>query len=301
MKRVAAGFVVLVLLAGCATPPPFKAGDYVMPRSGERFADNVSKIQIQLPPEGDTLLIYGKEWKVSDLQLAPPDPVAVPKEAASLPPASTAVPPVAEKPAEKPVEPPAVTPAPAAVVPAVVEKPAEKPVEKPVEKPAEKPVEKAVEKPAEQPAAPAATATQETKIKNAAAGATVTASSVNKKFPNELPASALVDGDLTTRWSSEYADPQTVEVKLEKPLKIAKIRLHWENAVATKYALSVSSDGKKWNGMHAYLKTDAKPEARVDEINLNNISAQYIKLDLLSRVKPDWGFSLYEIEVVAAD
>jgi hypothetical protein len=53
--------------------------------------------------------------------------------------------------------------------------------------------------------------------------------------------------------------------------------------------------------MHAYLKTDAKPEPRVDDINLNGVSAQSIKLDLLGRVRPDWGFSLYEIEVVPAD
>lgn len=154
--------------------------------------------------------------------------------------------------------------------------------------------------PATAPAAPPVPP-KETKIKHAAIGTTVTASSTNKKNAGELPASALVDGDLATRWSSEYTEPQTIEVKLEKSIQIGKIRLHWENAAATKYSLSLSADGKTWNGMHAYLKTDAKPEARVDEIKLNNASAMFIKLDLTSRANPEWGFSLYEIEVVPAE
>ena len=142
---------------------------------------------------------------------------------------------------------------------------------------------------------------KETKIKHAAIGATVTASSTSKKDTSELPPSALVDGDLTTRWSSDYAEPQSIEVKLVKPLRIGKVRLHWENAAAAKYALSISSDGKTWNGMYAYLKPDTKPGARVDDVNLNNASAMFIKLDLTGRVNPTWGFSLYEIEVVPAE
>ena len=65
--------------------------------------------------------------------------------------------------------------------------------------------------------------------------------------------------------------------------------------------MAISDDCKMWNGMHACLKTDAKPEARVDEINLNRVSAGFIKLDLTGRVNPQWGFSLYEIEVVPAN
>jgi hypothetical protein len=171
----------------------------------------------------------------------------------------------------------------------------------PAAKSAAKPATPPSSSPAAQPPANKPLPPKEAKIQNAAMGSVVTATSTNKKFPAELPPSALVDGDLTTRWSSEYADPQAIEVKLAKPLKIAKIRLHWENAVATKYSLSVSSDGKDWKGMHVFMKTDAKPETRVDEINLNGVSAAFIKLDLISRVNPDWGFSLYEIEVVPAE
>lgn len=188
-----------------------------------------------------------------------------------------------------PVATPPATPAPAAPAPAAA--PAQ-----PATPPATPPVAQTAPKPAETPVPP-----KETKIKHAAIGATVTATSTNKKDPAELPASALVDGDLATRWSSEYTEPQTLEVKLEKPMRIGKIRLYWENAAATKYSLSLSADGKTWNGMHAYLKTDAKSEARVDEIKLNNAAAMFIKLDLTSRANPEWGFSLYEIEVVPAE
>jgi len=189
-------------------------------------------------------------------------------------PVATNTPPAAPAPANPP--PPALP----AITPAAAEKPATPPAPQPAVQPAPPP---------------------ETKIKHAAIGAAVTVSSTSKKYPTELPPSVLVDGDLTTRWSSEYAEPQTIEVKLEKPMKLAKIRLHWEDAVATKYSLSVSSDGKSWNGMYAFMKTDAKPVPRVDDIALNGVSAGFIKLDLTGRVSPEWGFSLYEIEVIPAE
>lgn len=156
------------------------------------------------------------------------------------------------------------------------------------------------------PAAPAAPAAAqppapETKVRHAALGASVTASSTHAQFPSERPPSALVDGDLTTRWSSDYSEPQTVEIKLARPVLISTIRIHWEAAAATRYSLSVSPDGKAWQSLYAYMKTDAKPEARVDVIRLKNASAGYIRLDLIGRVNPTWGFSLHEIEVIPAE
>lgn len=139
---------------------------------------------------------------------------------------------------------------------------------------------------------------KEVKIQHAAIGAQVTASSTNMKFPEEKPASALVDGDLSTRWSSDYSGTQNVVVVFAKELKVSKVRLHWENATASKYTLSISVDGgKTWEGQHAFFKPDAKPEPRVDEIKLNGLKANALRLDLLGRVNPEWGYSMYEIEV----
>lgn len=147
----------------------------------------------------------------------------------------------------------------------------------------------------------ALTPTPARKLQHAAVGAAVAASSTHTEFPSESPPGALVDGDLTTRWSSDYAEPQKVEIRLPRPTAIAKVRLHWESATATRYSLAVSSDGQAWQSLYAYMKTDATPTPRVDEIALKGVSASIIKLDLIGRANPAWGFSLYEIEVVPAD
>jgi hypothetical protein len=129
-----------------------------------------------------------------------------------------------------------------------------------------------------------------------ALGATVTATSAHAGVPGEGPASALVDGDLATRWSSLYAEPQEVVVRLKDRIALGKIRLHWEAAAAGECSILASADGKVWKAIGAV--TDMTPGPRIDEIDAGSTPARFIKLELLKRVNPQWGFSLYEIEVL---
>ncbi len=118
------------------------------------------------------------------------------------------------------------------------------------------------------------------------------------KFASEGPPSALVDGDLTTRWSSQYKDGQHVILKLPRSVAVDKVRLHWEAASASKYSVAISSDGNRWETIHAYWRTSVKLEPRTDEVPLKGREARMIKVDLETRANPEWGFSLFEIEVV---
>jgi len=139
-------------------------------------------------------------------------------------------------------------------------------------------------------------------IKHMAVGAKVQVSSTHEGLEGEGTGAALVDGDLATRWSSEYAEPQTVTVDLGKVQTLAKLRLHWETASATAYRVSVSTDGEKWDMVHeADLKLQGLPKPRVDDVDMLNTAGSQIRLELLTRVNPKWGFSLYEIEVIAAE
>jgi len=52
-----------------------------------------------------------------------------------------------------------------------------------------------------------------------------------------FPASAAVDGNTGTRWSSAFSDPQWLEVEL----------LTWETAYATAFQIQVSPDGTTWH------------------------------------------------------
>lgn len=134
-------------------------------------------------------------------------------------------------------------------------------------------------------------------ITHAAVGARVEVSSTHTGEPGEAPPTALVDGDLATRWSSDYAAPQHIVVTLPKPLAGEAVVLHWENACARRYALAVSSDGDRWRPVHLYLNASVEPVPRRDTVPLRGATIKALKMDLLERVEDTWGFSLYEIEL----
>ncbi len=138
-----------------------------------------------------------------------------------------------------------------------------------------------------------------TNITHAAIGAKVTVSSTSKGDDGEAGAEALVDGNLTTRWSSEYSSPQRITIELEKARSIAKIRLYWESAFATKYNILVSQDGEGWTPAHFFFRVGAKRDARIDTCDMKFVKAKHIMIELNERVNKEWGYSLYEVEVLA--
>ncbi|WP_245641030.1 beta-N-acetylglucosaminidase domain-containing protein [Streptomyces megasporus] len=62
----------------------------------------------------------------------------------------------------------------------------------------------------------------------------------------DFPAAAVVDGDPNTRWSSPAEDGQWVRVELDRPARVGEVRLHWQDAHASRYRVQVSADGKRW-------------------------------------------------------
>jgi hypothetical protein len=137
------------------------------------------------------------------------------------------------------------------------------------------------------------------KIDHAARGAKITVSSTHKGENGEGAPENLVDGDLQSRWSSEYSEPQEVVVELPKEQKLAKVRLHWEVAAADTYNVLVSVDGKEWKTTQTM--TDGKIGPRIDELDMKKTPVKFIKLELINRIHDTWGFSLYEIEAVAQE
>jgi hypothetical protein len=172
---------------------------------------------------------------------------------------------------------------------------------------AELPAEPAIKEPAavEATIEPAPAAEQKPalpdipKIKHAALGAKVTVSTTHQGENGEGGPESLVDGDLQTRWSSEYSEPQEVVVELPTEQKLDKLRLHWEVAAADTYNVLVSADGKEWKTTQTM--TDGKVGPRVDELNMKNTPVKFINLELINRIHDTWGFSLYEIEAVAQE
>ena len=59
-----------------------------------------------------------------------------------------------------------------------------------------------------------------------------------------------VDGNLTTRWSSAWSDPQWLEVDLGAVDDIRSVVLYWENAYATAFSIQVSDNGSTWTDLY---------------------------------------------------
>jgi cytochrome c len=84
---------------------------------------------------------------------------------------------------------------------------------------------------------------------NLALGTPATASSTEGSF---TPGSAT-DGNTTTRWSSDYSDPQWIQIDLQNTYTLETVVLTWEVAYGSSYRIEVSANGTDWNT--AYTKT----------------------------------------------
>jgi len=65
------------------------------------------------------------------------------------------------------------------------------------------------------------------------------------------PASAAVDGNPGTRWSSTFSDPQWLQVDLGARATLTQVVLNWETAYATAFQLQVSADAVTWTTVYS--------------------------------------------------
>ena len=125
-------------------------------------------------------------------------------------------------------------------------------------------------------------------LNNLAVNQPVTVSSVQS---SSYPASAAVDGDPTTRWSSASSDPQWITVDLGSVQNISRVRLIWETASAKSYSIQLSSDNTNWTS--AYSTTNG-PGSINDLAVLG--SGRYVRMYSTQR-NTTYGDSLWEFEV----
>ena len=55
-----------------------------------------------------------------------------------------------------------------------------------------------------------------------------------------------VDGNIATRWSSDFIEPSWIYIDLEELVQINKVILRWEAAYAQKYTIEISADSNTW-------------------------------------------------------
>jgi cytochrome c len=123
---------------------------------------------------------------------------------------------------------------------------------------------------------------------NLALNKPATASSVEGAYT----AAAAVDGSLTTRWSSAFADPQWIQVDLGQSYAINRVKLTWEAAFGSGYQIQTSANGTTWTTVRSITGGDGG----VDEHTALGATGRYVRINGTARGTA-WGYSLFEFEV----
>lgn len=99
------------------------------------------------------------------------------------------------------------------------------------------------------------------------------------------------DGNLDTRWESQFSDPQWILIDLGRVQSLCEAVIRWENASAAAFSIDISADSVSWTNAAAI----AGNQQYINVIPLN-ASARYIRLTGSSRTTV-YGYSIYEFEV----
>lgn len=126
---------------------------------------------------------------------------------------------------------------------------------------------------------------------NLALNSTATATSVET---GGREVAAAIDGDIGTRWSSEYKDNQSLTLDLGSLQTVGTVRIYWETAAGKDYDILLSEDGESWVNVAAVKGNSTASEWLTYEFEPQ--TARYVKMDGHTRVG-EYGFSIYEMEV----
>ncbi len=122
---------------------------------------------------------------------------------------------------------------------------------------------------------------------------TGTATASSSQTTSLIPANA-VDGNLSTRWSSAFSDPQWIRVDLGSVQSISRVVLRWEAAYSSNYEIQFSNDAVTWTKKYG----DTAGNGGVDDLAVSG-SARYVRM-YSTRRGTAYGNSLYEFEVHSA-
>lgn len=101
-----------------------------------------------------------------------------------------------------------------------------------------------------------------------------------------------VDGNIATRWSSDFIEPSWIYIDLEELVQINKVILRWEAAYAQKYTIEISADSNTWITVYS----EQNSNGQIDQINFELVTTRYVRMWGITRAT-EYGFSLFEFEI----
>jgi len=128
---------------------------------------------------------------------------------------------------------------------------------------------------------------------NLALNKTVMVSSTQPEQTVSYDGFKAVDGNLTTRWSSEFSDPQWIYVDLGVSYAVNRVKITWEDAYATDYQVQISSNATNWTN----LKSISGNTTLVNDHTTGIAgTGRYVRIYGTARAL-EWGYSIFELEV----
>jgi hypothetical protein len=106
-----------------------------------------------------------------------------------------------------------------------------------------------------------------------------------------LPPSSAFDGNPATRWSSQFSDPQWIQVDLGSVQNICQVALHWETAYGKAFQIQTSTDTTTWTSIFSTTTGTGGTQT----LNVTG-SGRYIRMYGTARGTV-WGYSLWEFQV----
>ncbi|MGX1365221.1 hypothetical protein RKD19_000580 [Streptomyces canus] len=123
---------------------------------------------------------------------------------------------------------------------------------------------------------------------NLSQGRTATSSTTEN---SGTPASAAVDGDTATRWSSAFTDDQWLQVDLGATASLSRVVVNWETAYGKDYKIQASNDGSTWTDLRSVTGGDGG----TDTLDVSG-QGRYVRLQGIHRAT-QWGYSAWEFQV----
>jgi hypothetical protein len=106
-----------------------------------------------------------------------------------------------------------------------------------------------------------------------------------------FPASAAVDGNTGTRWSSAFADPQWLQVDLGASATITRVALNWEAAAGKAFQIQTSANGSTWTTIYSTTTSTGGNQS----LTVNG-TGRYVRMYGTARTT-QYGYSLWEFQV----
>ena len=112
-------------------------------------------------------------------------------------------------------------------------------------------------------------------------------------------AANAVDGNLGTRWSSAYSDPQWFYVDLGSNRNFDTVTILWETAYARAFQIEISGDASNWTTVWATNGMILSASGGYSTSAFSPVTARYIRMCGTERATI-FGYSMYEFAVTSS-